>query len=213
MSDYMARLLNEKMEKPMTAQAPSCEKYSVTSKEGHKVEVWPDKGLVWFSFGEHCYGTGAKMAFELWHQQFFKDNEIQPDCQPKPSEGTDDKQLAAIRASCETPARAGTQYQADVRFLFATIERQAGEIARYKRLWDTEHELHKQNGYGYQDDIRRLEADLAAARLNERRYLWLREGGKGTGLYVADSGRDWCLVGGNELDELTDDAIAAGDGK
>ncbi len=53
---------------------------------------------------------------------------------------------------------------------------------------------------------------------NERRYLWLRAGGPGTGLYVANSAAEWRRVCGENLDEqideaLEDAAISAAQGK
>jgi hypothetical protein len=50
--------------------------------------------------------------------------------------------------------------------------------------------------------------DLERMQRNEARYLFLRQGGPGTGLYVADSGKDWRQVAGNELDAAIDDALA-----
>lgn len=63
--------------------------------------------------------------------------------------------------------------------------------------------------------IDRLMKRLLKSEANERRYLWLRSGGSGTGLYVADAEREWVEVDGEELDELVDDALSAqggGDG-
>lgn len=54
---------------------------------------------------------------------------------------------------------------------------------------------------------RQVDADAARAALDRdaMRYRFLRAGG-GQGLYVADGGRDWRCVKGEELDRLVDQA-------
>jgi hypothetical protein len=54
--------------------------------------------------------------------------------------------------------------------------------------------------------LNNAEALMCAEALE--RYEFLRAGGPGSGLYVADSGRDWRCVEGQDLDERVDEARA-----
>lgn len=92
-----------------------------------------------------------------------------------------------------------------------TIERQAGEIATLREQLQRAYDAHNADVQSDAIRISQLEADLAAARLNERRYLWLRNGDYTSEVEDKLHESDGYLLMGKELDAAID--LAAGDGK
>lgn len=95
---------------------------------------------------------------------------------------------------------------ATLRAMVEQIEAQLSDDAFGGALWD---EVQK-------DKLAKMtaERDAALAQVQSlerdaRRYRWLKSGGTGTGLYVADAGNDWHEVLGEKLDERIDSALAA----
>lgn len=118
------------------------------------------------------------------------------------NEYTDDDYMDTLAAFDELLALR-TQRAADVEEI-ARLRAEALEL-RAVAYNDTQGRLIE----AYTNEVEALRAELQAQAKDAARYAWLRAGihYRSTGLYVADGGKDWRSVEGEELDGRIDAAL------